>query len=163
MQKNNNNIATTPEVQTFYFEGYEIRVVLKEGTPWLVLTDVCKALEISNSRNVANRLDADEKGEVCIMDVRSKTQQRRLFTTINEAGFYQVILLSRKPNAKQFKRWITHEVLPSISQTGSYSKLSDEERLRQLLTLDGDVVIAYGRKLKQAAAVSTMKEVYHAF
>lgn len=152
-----NNIITMPEVRTFYFEGQEIRVVIVEGKPLLVLSDVCEALGIGNPSDVARRLDDDEKAALDIIDTRSETKQRRAFTTINEAGFYQVILLSRKPNAKQFKRWITHEVLQSINKTGAYSvkKLSDEERLQDLLALDGDIVIAYGQKLKQAAELQT--------
>ncbi|MDR1208328.1 MAG: phage antirepressor KilAC domain-containing protein, partial [Holosporales bacterium] len=153
----NNNLIKIPEIRTFYFEECEIRVAIIENKPWLVLVDVCEALGIGNSRDVTRRLDDDEKADVDIIDVRSEPQQRRAFTTINESGFYQVILLSRKPNAKQFKRWITHEVLPSISKTGSYSvhKLSDEERMQNLLALDGDMVIAYGQKLKQAAELQS--------
>jgi prophage antirepressor-like protein len=146
---NSNNLIKTPEVRTFYFEGHEIRVAIIDDAPWFILADVCKALEIANSRNVTRRLDDDEKG-VYTIDTRGGPQQ---ITTINEPGFYQVIFLSRKPNSKQFMRWITHEVLPSISKTGSYSvhQLSEEERMQGLLALDGDFVIAYGQKLKQAA------------
>ncbi|MDR1207864.1 MAG: phage antirepressor KilAC domain-containing protein [Holosporales bacterium] len=149
----NNNIIIAPEIRTFYFEECEIRVAIVENKPWLVLSDVCEALGIENSRNVTRRLDDDEKG-VYTMDTLGGPQK---ITIINESGFYQIILLSRKPNAKQFKRWITHDVLPSISKTGSYSvyKLSEEERMQDLLALDGDIVIAYGKKLKQAAELET--------
>jgi anti-repressor protein len=149
----NNNIIEAPEIRTFYFEGQEIRVVIVEEKPWLVLVDVCEALGIENSRNVTHRLDEDEKG-VYTMDTLGGPQK---ITIVNESGFYQILLLSRKPNAKQFKRWITHEVIPSINKTGSYSahRLSDEERMQDLLALDGDMVIAYGQKLKHAAELQT--------
>lgn len=81
MQKSNNNKVTIPEIRTFYFEGHEIRVAVMEEKPWLVLVDVCEALGIGNSRDVACRLDGDEKG-VAIIDVRSKPKQRRVFTTL---------------------------------------------------------------------------------
>lgn len=180
MQENQNtSLKTTSNLQEFFFESQQIRVITKNEEPWFILSDICKILEIGNSRDVSRRLEDDEKG-VVIIDTLGGGQK---ITIINEAGLYQVVLLSRKPSAKQFKRWVTHEVLPSISKTGSYSKLSNEERLQQLLTLDGDLVMAYGQKLKQAAALQNkvaqlenqrdesiidtffklQKEVHHAF
>lgn len=105
------------ELTIFNYEGSTVRTVLKNGNPWWVLKDVCSALEIENSRNVTARLDEDEK-DVHSMDTLGGRQE---VTIINESGLYNVILRSDKPEAKKFKRWVTHEVLPSIRKHGLYA------------------------------------------
>lgn len=94
-----------------------VRTVFKEGEPWFVLKDVCEILDIGNNRMVAERLDDDEKNSVSITDGNRGNPN---FTVISESGLYNVIFLSRKPEAKKFKKWVTSEVLPSIRKTGSY-------------------------------------------
>ncbi|KRM65810.1 anti-repressor-like protein [Ligilactobacillus agilis DSM 20509] len=101
----------------FNYEGNTVRTVMKDGNPWWVLKDVCSVLEIGNSRDVMARLDSDEKG-VDIIDTPGGKQE---VSIINESGLYSVILVSRKPEAKKFKRWVTHEVLPSIRRHGLYA------------------------------------------
>jgi prophage antirepressor-like protein len=86
------------------------------GLPWFVLVDVCRVLEIGNSRMAADRLDDDERG-VSSIDTLGGTQQ---VTVINESGLYSLILTSRKPVAKAFKKWVTSEVLPAIRKDGAY-------------------------------------------
>ena len=93
-----------------------VRVVQVDGEPWFVAADVCRALEISNSRDAVARLDDDEKG-VGSTDTLGGKQGMQI---INEPGLYTLVLGSRKPEAKAFKRWVTHEVLPTIRKTGSY-------------------------------------------
>ena len=94
----------------------QIRTVIKNGEPWFVLADVCKALEISNSRMVAGRLDSDE-----LMSVKlTSGGQRREMTAVSESGLYDVILRSDKPQAKPFRKWITTKILPTIRRTGGY-------------------------------------------
>ena len=116
-----NELWKNTNVTIFNYGFNKVRTIVRDGEPWFVLKDVCDVLEISNSRNVSERLDSDEKADVRIMDTSSNgTRQNRDFTIINESGMYSVILLSRKPEAKEFKRWLTHEVLPSIRKTGSY-------------------------------------------
>lgn len=94
-----------------------VRVVMKDGEPWFVAVDVCKALDIANVGNAMARLDDDEKG-VRSMDTLGGRQD---MSVVNEPGLYTLVLGSRKAEAKKFKRWITHEVIPSIRKTGSYS------------------------------------------
>ena len=94
-----------------------VRVVEKVGEPWFVAKDVCDCLELGNPRTSLALLDDDERG-VHTMDTLGGVQE---VSVISEAGLYSLILRSRKPNAKEFKRWVTHEVLPSIRKTGSYS------------------------------------------
>jgi len=104
------------EMQVFSYEGNEVRTIQRGGEPWWVLKDVCDILEIGNSRDVTARLDDDEKG-VDIIDTLGGKQE---LTVISESGLYSTILLSRKPEAKKFKRWVTHEVLPTIRKHGAY-------------------------------------------
>lgn len=105
------------EVKIFENEKFgEIRTVVINGEPWFVAADVCRALEISNSRDAVQRLDEDEKG-VVLTDTLGGQQS---MTTINEPGLYVLVLRSRKPESKEFKRWITHDVIPTIRKTGGY-------------------------------------------
>lgn len=114
------------EIKVFDYNENKVRTVLIDGEPWWVLKDVCDVLEIGNSRMVADRLDNDEKDDVSITDAIGRQQNT---TVINESGLYSTILLSRKPEAKQFKCWITHEVLPSIRKTGMYATQETAEKL----------------------------------
>ena len=96
----------------------KVRVVERNGEPWFVAADVCRALDVVNSRDAVARLDTDEKNTVVLTDGTPGNPQK---TVVNEPGLYTLILGSRKPEAKAFKRWITHEVIPSIRKTGTYS------------------------------------------
>ena len=103
-----------------FFENEQfgtIRTLSVDGEPWFVAADVCRALDIKNSRDAIARLDDDEKG-VALTDTLGGKQE---MSTVNESGLYALVLGSRKPEAKQFKRWITHEVIPAIRRTGAYS------------------------------------------
>ena len=105
------------ELQIFKSHEFgEIRTTIQNGEPWFVAADVCKALDIENNRKATNRLDDDEKG-VTSSDTLGGKQN---LTVVNEARLYSLVLGSRKPEAKAFKRWITHEVLPTIRRTGGY-------------------------------------------
>lgn len=99
------------------FKGQSIRIVEVEGDAWFVLKDLCAVLELANYRNVAARLDADEK-DVRLMDTPGGEQR---LITVNESGLYAVILRSDKPVAKDFRKWVTNEVLPSLRKTGAYA------------------------------------------
>ncbi|CAN7642902.1 BRO family protein [Paraburkholderia terricola] len=93
-----------------------IRVVDIDGEPWFVAADICTALELNNTSMAVSGLDDDEKG-ISSVETRGGPQSA---TVISESGLYSLVLRSRKPEAKQFKRWITHDVLPAIRKTGSY-------------------------------------------
>lgn len=105
------------ELAVFNYEGNEIRTIQIDGEPWLVLKDVCAALGISKYRDVANRLDNDEREPIRV-DTLGGVQE---MICISESGFYSVILRSDKPEAKKFKRWVTHVVLPAIRNHGVYA------------------------------------------
>lgn len=111
----------------------EIRTVTVNDEPMFCLTDICKALEMSNPTMVAQRLDDDE---------RTKLDLGRQGETnfITESGLYAVILRSDKPNAKKFRKWVTSEVLPSIRKTGSYNKpMTTAEKIHLLAQSDEEL------------------------
>lgn len=105
-----------------------VRNVVIKGEPWFVAKDVCDILGLTNSRKATAGLDDEEKG-VTISDTPGGQQS---LTIINESGFYSLIMQSRKPEAKSFKKWVTSEVLPSIRKYGYYisptAQLSRKER-----------------------------------
>lgn len=113
---------------SFAFDGHPVRVVVREGEPWFVLTDVCKVLQHSNPSVAAARLDDDEKGVATVYTLGGDQQ----VTVINESGLYSLVLTSRKAEAKAFKRWVTHEVLPAIRKTGGYMVAPPEETPEEL-------------------------------
>ena len=94
----------------------KIRTLTIDGEPWFVAADVCRALEIGNPSMAVERLDDDEKGISTIDTLGGKQRM----TIINEPGLYSLVLSSRKPEAKAFRRWITHEVIPTIRKYGGY-------------------------------------------
>ena len=147
----------------------EIRAAEINGEPWFIAADVCRALEIGNSRQALTRLDDDEKNTVILNDGIPGNPN---MTIINEAGLYALVLSSRKPEAKAFKRWVTHEVLPTIRQHGAYMtgatlgralnepdflislamKLKAEREARAKLELDKTVLTQQIAELKPKAS-----------
>jgi prophage antirepressor-like protein len=116
-------------------ESYEVRVVGDAENPMWVAADVCRILDIDTSVAVNGRkdrpdsgLDDDEKGTVTVSTLGGEQEM----LCVNESGLYNLILGSRKPQAKIFKRWITHEVLPAIRKTGSYSIKSQPKTMLQM-------------------------------
>ena len=103
-------------LQVFSYEGNEVRTVQKGSEILWVLKDVCGILGIEKYRDAATRLDDDER-EPVLVDTLGGRQE---MIAVTESGLYSIILLSRKPEAKKFKRWVTHEVLPTIRKHGAY-------------------------------------------
>lgn len=118
-----------------------IRTTTINGEPWFVAVDVCKALDLNNNRMAIERLDVDEKG-VSSIDTPGGKQE---LTIINEPGLYALVLGSRKPEAKAFKRWITHEVIPTIRKHGAYMT---PEKVEEIL-LNPDTIIKLATELKE--------------
>jgi hypothetical protein len=116
----------------------QLRSVVRESEPWFVAADVCAVLGLGNTAMTLDRLDEDERG-VSSIDTPGGAQEMSI---INTSGLFSLILTSRKPQAKPFKRWVTHEVLPSIARTGGYQDDSGamEEHLRA--ATDGYVGVA---------------------
>ncbi|GGA31375.1 phage antirepressor [Psychrobacillus lasiicapitis] len=126
------------QLQVFNFESHSVRVIEQEGDPWFVAIDVCEFLGLTNPTMALSRLDDDE---------RAKYNLGRQGNTniINEYGLYSLILASRKPVAKKFKRWVTHEVIPSIRKHGAYMT---PETIEKVLT-DPDTIIQLATNLKE--------------
>lgn len=164
------------DIQEFSFQGFSdgrpfnlrVRVILRNGEPWWVLRDVTDALGLSNSRKVSFRIETDDVTQSYIIDSMGRQQ---LMTVINEAGLYTAILRSDKPEARNFKRWITHEVLPSIRKTGGYA-MSDRELMaravleaqrvlaekdREISQLAPDALVA--RRISNAEGLKTLSEI----
>lgn len=97
----------------------EIRVLEIDGEPWFVAVDVCRALDISDTGRAVSRLEPDESTRIEIDHPQSINKKLEVIS-VNEPGLYSLVLGSRKPEAKDFKRWITHEVIPNIRKTGAY-------------------------------------------
>lgn len=118
----------------------QVRTMMISGSPWFVAKDVCECLGITKHRDAVSRLDGDERGSVEV-DTLGGTQQ---MAAVNEYGLYNLVLSSRKPSAKAFKRWITHEVIPAIRKHGAYMT---GETLEQALT-SPDFLIRLATELK---------------
>lgn len=102
----------------FDFEDQAVRVVKIDGEPWFVAADLCRVLEIANSRDAVARLDDDERADVGITDASGL--QTRKTNIISESGLYALVFTSRKPEARRFRKWVTSVVLPAIRKTGRY-------------------------------------------
>lgn len=107
------------QIVPFQFAGsLTVRSLVIDGNPWFVAVDVCKVLEISNTSDALKGLDSDEILTLAISEGQKTARSNNL---INESGLYSLILRSRKPQAKAFKKWVTSEVLPALRKTGTYS------------------------------------------
>jgi len=106
-----------------------VRSILIDGEPWFIAADVCQILGLGDTSKAVSRLDVDEKGTNSIRTLGGEQE----VLIINEPGLYSLLLTSRKDEAKLFKRWVTHEVLPAIRKQGFYSTLTPE-RLIEVLT-----------------------------
>ena len=128
------------ELTVFNNEEFgEIRTITIDGEPWFVAADVCGALEIRNLTDAMRRLDADERTLVSIEGASNGLP----VNAVNEPGLYTLILGSRKPEAKAFKRWVTHDILPTIRKTGGY--MTDE--LLAKCQKDPNVMFAFAEEL----------------
>jgi prophage antirepressor-like protein len=127
--------------QVFNYESKQIRIVIINGEPWFVAKDVCDILEHTNHKMAVARLDEDEVSKVYLTDSLGREQET---TIVNEAGLYSLVLTSNMPKAKDFKRWITHEVIPQIRKTGAYSL--DPRQLIAAAVIEAQKIIAEQEK-----------------
>lgn len=120
------------EIQTFENADFgAIRVSTVEGEPWFVAKDVCDALGLSNTTEALRNLDDDEVSNISNSEVAQNGG--RAARIISEPGLYKLIMRSRKPEAKAFQRWVTHEVLPAIRKTGGYIAAKQDETPEQIM------------------------------
>lgn len=111
---------------SFYFGDKKVRVRDRDGGCWFIAKDVCACLDLDDTRRAVERLDADEWSSTPVIDARGRQQDTLI---VSEAGLYRLIMGSRKPEAKLFQRWVAHDVLPSISAKGSYTRDQLAQRL----------------------------------
>jgi anti-repressor protein len=144
--------------RVFHYSGNEVRTVLQNSEVWFVAKDVCDVLDISNPSQALSRLDDDEKNTIILNEGIGNPSK----TIVNEPGLYSLILGSRKEEAKRFKRWVTHEVLPSIRKHGAYmtddvleKTLNDPDYMIGLITALKD------EKVKRLEAEKTVNILTH--
>lgn len=130
------------QIVPFTYEGTSVRTVTTEdGTPWFIAKDVCDILELTNTTVALEGLEEDERAKYYLGRQGSAN-------VVNEAGLYSLIFKSRKPEAKAFKRWVTHEVLPTIRKHGGYLT---PDKIEEALT-DPDTIIQLAQTLKREQA-----------
>lgn len=139
------------ELQIFSNSEFgEIRTITKDNEPWFVASDICKSLDLSNPTMAMQRIDDDEKAKFNLGLSGGETN------CVNEYGLYSLALASRKKEAKDFKRWITHEVLPSIRKNGGYiagqETLSDDELLSKALLVAHNKIAERDKIIEQKQA-----------
>lgn len=113
------------EIQKFDFKGAALRTLTDEaGEPWFVLKDCMSILDLGNPTETVKMFDKDEFSTTEVIDSIGRRQQTYI---ISEPGLYRLVMKSRKPEAKEFQRWVTHEVLPQIRKTGGYIPTSESD------------------------------------
>jgi len=125
--------AGLPDLQAFLYGANAVRAVEKDGDAWFVAQDVCDVLGIVNSRDATDKLDDDERS----IGLTDTPGGRQKVVIIREGGVMYLILRSRKPEARVFRRWVTDVVLPSILRTGSYSRSAPDSASSPHITLPG--------------------------
>jgi anti-repressor protein len=136
----------------FTYGTAAIRVVMIDGEPWFVLADLCRALGLANTSMVAQRIESDDDISTTeVIDSMGRSQESAI---VSEPGMYEVIFLSRKPEARAFKRWITGTVLPEIRKTGGYNAVpalpqTREERFALALAEAGQMLAEKDQRIAE--------------
>jgi len=123
------------KIAKFVFEAQEIRTAEKDGEVWFIAKDVCNVLDVGNSSQALSRLRQKDLGDIISNDITGRAQSMRV---ISEFGLYELVLSSKKENAKAFKYWICDEVIPAIRKTGSYG-------VKQMTT--AEMILAQAKQL----------------
>lgn len=140
------------ELQNFNFNNLQVRTVLIENEPWFVAKDVADILEYSETAQMTRRLDKEDSMSVKLTGMNMKS------TIINESGLYEAIIGSKKKDARKFKRWITHEVLPTIRKHGVYMT---DAKAKDILSGNGlaDLLLQAGNQIKQLESEKALMQV----
>lgn len=139
-------------LEIFNYGGADVRTVMVDGEPWFVLGDLTRALGLSQFRT--ERLDDDMIRNHAVEDRAGRSQ---MTTVVSEAGMYEVVIRSDKPEAAAFRRWVTSEVLPSIRRTGSYAVESPEQLMARAV-LQAQELLA--RRDQQVAELTPRAEAW---
>ena len=130
------------ELQNFNFNNLPVRTMLIDDEPWFVAKDVADILEYSETAQMTRRLEKEDSMSVKLTGMNMKS------TIINESGLYEAIIGSKKKEVKPFKRWVTHEVLPTIRKHGAYMT---DEKAQDIISGNGlaDLLLQAGNQIKQ--------------
>ena len=142
----------------FPYEGHDVRLTVINGIPWFFNVDTCKVLDIQNPTDALSRLDDDEKSTL------ASTEGGPSRNIISESGLYTLIMTSRKPEAKKFRRWVTGEVIPAIRKAGSYSIQTKPMTAGELITAQAQLAIEHENRIEtliknQAAMAVQLNEI----
>lgn len=140
-------------LEVFQYADRQVRTISVDGELWFVLADICGVLGIANAGNVAARLD---EADIRQTDIRSGGQNRSL-TIVSESGMYEVVIRSDKPEARQFRWWVTHEVVPSIRRTGAYAVETPEQLMARAVVQAQEII---ARKDEQIAVLAPRAEAW---
>jgi len=142
-------MSQSAKISTFSFGSDSVRIVVRDGEPWFVASDVCAALDYANtSKAVADHLDEDERSNEQLDRYRMGSKS----VIINESGLYALVLRSRKPQARKFAKWVTGDVLPSIRKTGSYASTTEPQGYVPEVAFPPDVQAALDSKAWELTA-----------
>ena len=136
------------ELMPFAYEDAELRSFVVDGEPWFVAADVARILEYSTTAAMTRRLDDEDKG---VRDLHTLGGVQQM-TVISEPGFYAAILGSQSDRAKEVKRWLTHEVLPTLRKTGTYSTapaLTDDQLIHRALQISTQRVVQLAERVAE--------------
>ncbi|MFC7942669.1 phage antirepressor [Microbacterium oxydans] len=140
-------------LEVFQYSDREVRTVSVDGEVWFVLADICGVLGVANVGNVAARLD---EADIRQTDI-SSGGQRRAVTIVSESDMYEVVIRSDKPEARRFRWWVTHEVIPAIRRTGTYAVETPEQLMARAVVQAQEII---ARKDEQIAALAPMAEAW---
>lgn len=157
-----------PLEQVFHYRTWPVRTVQVEGEPWFVAADICAILGLANNREALARLDTDEKASVSIADTSFSYRQTVTVLAVSEPGLYSLVLRSRKSEARAFRRWITHEVIPALRTKGLYRVGADDSTVpsgpvlsrRDLLNLAVDAESECEQLRSEVAELAPKAEFY---
>ncbi len=142
------------ELTVWNYGDNDVRILMIDDEPWLVLADVCRVLELSNPTIVAGRLDADERAKFNL-------GRQGETTIISESGFYSVVLRSDKPQAKPFRKWVTSVVLPSIRKNGFYAGDMNFSRELQVLIQHERMMAQHQKQLDEVQnKIETIQDTF---
>lgn len=140
----------TTAISVFEFETQTIRIAILDGEPWFVAKDLCDVLDVANPSQALSRLEEDEKN---IIILNEGNRGNPNIAVVSESGMYALVLTSRKPAAKSFRKWVTSEVLPAIRKTGTYSAVPAPLTQMEVLAAITQQMVEQERQLKQHGQV----------
>ena len=144
------------DLALFTYADQQVRTVIVAGEVWFVVRDVCTVLGIANPSDALSRIDADGVGTTEVIDSMGRTQSASI---VNEAGLYELIFQSRKPEARDFRRWVTKDVLPQIRRSGSFGAPSVELDLTNHRHIDLIVQAAHAQMVRANDAEARVAEL----